>query len=149
MTDFMLLTIGTLTSPGCSINSQRYSYCNPHHCLMGKVRICYKGTWHLSKEQFKKQSLKLLEPKAPPNCALWWHYLWRQHNWKRGSICYTVNGAPLELFQEARLAKAGNWPGLKCSDLGLETKRCVVLFQHVLWTGSTLLLQDSQVLPFK
>lgn len=23
-----------------------------------------------------------------------------------------VNGAPLELFQEARLAEAGNWPGL-------------------------------------
>lgn len=45
---------------------------------------------------------------------------------------YNVNGTPLELFQQARLVEAGNWPGLNCSDLGLEAKRYAVLFQHVL-----------------
>lgn len=142
ITDFFVLTTDRLASPGGSLYSQIFLL-HPHHWLIGK-RKCSE-TWSLSNGEFKKQSLKLLEPTAPCNCAPQRHSLWRQPHRRTGQhSCYNGTGAPLELIQEARLA------GFKLTgDWGLEAKRYVVLFQHALWIGFTVLLQHSPTSPFR
>lgn len=142
MTDFFLLTPDRLTSPECSRNSQTYPCWTPLSSL----------AYLEKKENITKSEICLMENLRSRvsscktwNSALQCHCLWHQPKWGKGTAFWLqCEWCSFGAFPEGQAGGSRKPAGLKLfRDLGLEAKRYSVLFQHVIWIGSTVTTQPN------